>query len=99
VKHIFRIFTGVLPDYFLLNSSSTQNLSESLSNFNVKNEKNVYNKQKIQVFSMIFLFVLWHENYHISLVATATLEIFIFIPLDENKSCIFRKKLEYPLCI
>jgi hypothetical protein len=26
---------------------------------------------------------LWHENYHISLVATATHEIFIFIPLDE----------------
>ena len=85
MKHIFRIFTGVLPDYFLLNSASTQNLMESLSNFIAKKEKNVYNKQKIQV--------LWHENYHISLVATATHEIFIFIPLDENKSCIYRKNL------
>ena len=25
-------------------------------------------------------------------------EIFIFTPLNENKSCIYRKKLEYPLC-
>jgi hypothetical protein len=50
VKHIFRIFTGVMPDYFLLNSASTQNLRESLSNFNVQKEKNVYDKQKIQVF-------------------------------------------------
>jgi hypothetical protein len=41
-----------LPDYFLLNSASTQNLRESLSNFNVQKEKNVYNKQKIQVFSI-----------------------------------------------
>jgi hypothetical protein len=38
-------------------------------------------------------FLLWHGNYHISLVATATHEIFIFIPLDENKSCIYRKNL------
>jgi hypothetical protein len=44
VKHIFRIFTGVLSDYFLLNSASTQNLWESLSNFIAKKEKNVYNK-------------------------------------------------------
>jgi hypothetical protein len=39
MKHIFRIFTGVLPDYFLLNSASTQNLRESLANFNVQKEK------------------------------------------------------------
>jgi hypothetical protein len=52
VKHIFRIFTGVLPDYFLLNHASTQNLRESLANFNVQKEKNVYNEQKIQVFSI-----------------------------------------------
>jgi hypothetical protein len=95
VKHIFRIFTGVLPEYFLLKSASAQNLRESLSNCNVKKEKNVYNKQKIQVVSINtrFIFILWHENYHISLVATATHEIFIFIPLDENKSCIYRKNL------
>jgi hypothetical protein len=42
---------------------------------------------------------MWHENYHISLVATATHEIFIFIPIDENKSFIYRKKLEYPLYV
>jgi hypothetical protein len=52
VKHILRIFTGVLPDYFLLHSASTQNLRESLLNLNVKKEKNVYNKQKTQVFSI-----------------------------------------------
>jgi hypothetical protein len=46
VKHIFRIFTGVLPDYFLLNSPSTQNLRDSLANFNVQKENNEYNKQK-----------------------------------------------------
>jgi hypothetical protein len=40
-------------------------------------------------------YILRHENCHISL--TATHEIFIFIPLDENKPCIHRKKLEYPL--
>jgi hypothetical protein len=91
----FCIFTGVLPDYYLLNSASTQNLRESLSNFNIIKEKNVYSKQKIQVFSINtqFIFILWHKNYHISLVATATHEIFIFIPLNENKSCIYRKKL------
>jgi hypothetical protein len=32
VKHIFRIFTGILPDYFLLNSVCTQNLWGSRSN-------------------------------------------------------------------
>jgi hypothetical protein len=52
VKHIFRIVTGVLPDNFLLNSASTQNLRESLANFYIQKEKNVYNKQKIQVFSI-----------------------------------------------
>jgi hypothetical protein len=36
VKHIFRIFTGVLLDYFLLNSASAQNFRESFSNLNVK---------------------------------------------------------------
>jgi hypothetical protein len=44
----------------------------------------VYNKQKIQVISIItgFIFILWYENYHISLVATATCDFF-FKPLDE----------------
>jgi hypothetical protein len=36
---------------------------------------------------------LWYENYHISLVAIATCEILIFTPLDENKSCIYRRNL------
>jgi hypothetical protein len=49
VKHIFRVFTGVLPDYFLLNSASTQNL-RNLPNCNLEIETNVHNKQKIQVF-------------------------------------------------
>ena len=38
-------------------------------------------------------------NYQISFVAIATCEIYIFEPLDENKSCIYRKNLEYPLYI
>jgi hypothetical protein len=36
VNHIFRIFTGVLLDYFLLNSANTQNLRKSLNNCKVK---------------------------------------------------------------
>jgi hypothetical protein len=50
--------------------------------------QNEYDKQKIQVFSLntAFIFILWYENYHISLVATATHELFIFI-----------EKIEYPL--
>jgi hypothetical protein len=79
-----RIFTGVLSDFCFLNSACTQNLRESLSNCNVKTDNYVYNKQKIQDF------ILWYENYHISQVATATHEIFIFIPLNENKSCTYR---------
>ena len=39
------------------------------------------------------MILLWYENYHISLVANPTREIFIFIPLDENKSRISTKKL------
>jgi hypothetical protein len=42
VKHIFRIFTGVLPDYFLLNSANTQNKNGILPMHKVKKEK-VYN--------------------------------------------------------
>jgi hypothetical protein len=61
VKHIFRIFTGVLPDYFLLNSASAQNLREILSNFNVKKEKNVYNKQKMQAFSCGMKITIFHS--------------------------------------
>jgi hypothetical protein len=30
-------------------------------------------------------------------VYTVTSEIFIFIPLDENKSCIYRKKCLFPI--
>jgi hypothetical protein len=50
----------------------------------------LYNKQKIQVFSLVkgFIFILWYENYHISLVAT----VFIFMPLDENKHVVFIEK-------
>jgi hypothetical protein len=52
VKSTFRICTGVLPDYFFLNSASTQKLREILLNCNVKRKrkKNVYNKQKIHFF-------------------------------------------------
>jgi hypothetical protein len=39
VKHIFRIFNGVLPEFFLLNSANTQNNSESLSNCKAKIKK------------------------------------------------------------
>ena len=46
-----------------------------------------------------FSFNLWYENYHYFLMPIKTHEIFIFIPLDENKPHIFRKKLEYPLFI
>jgi hypothetical protein len=71
VKHSFRIFTavkhiftGVLSDSFLLNSANNCPIckikGESLSNCDVKNEKNVYNKQKIQVLSINtgFIFIL-----------------------------------------
>ena len=34
---------------------------------------------------------MWYENGHISLVAIATCELFIFIHLDENSSRIYRK--------
>ena len=40
-----------------------------------------------------FIFISWYENYHISLVA----RVKYFIPLDENKYRICRKKLEYTL--
>jgi hypothetical protein len=59
-------------------------------------------KQKIQVFAINigYFFILWYEIYHISFEATATHEIFIFIPFDVYKSCIIKeKKLEYPLYI
>jgi hypothetical protein len=35
---------------------------------------------------------LLNEDYHILLVAPATREIFISMPLDENESCIYRKQ-------
>jgi hypothetical protein len=44
-------------------------------------------------YKYMIYFILWHENNHISLVATATHELFIFIPLNKNKSCIYRKNL------
>jgi hypothetical protein len=101
VKHIFHIFTGVLPGYYLLNSANTQNLKGSLPNCNVKKkEKNVYNKQKIKVFFFYkyrINFHKWYENYHISLMATVTHEIFIFILLYENKAYTYKTNLEYPL--
>jgi hypothetical protein len=79
VKHTFRIFTGVLPDVFLLHPANIQNLRKSLSN---SKKKYIYNKQKIQFFSTNtgFHFILWYENYHISLVSTATHEFFFHMP-------------------
>ena len=52
-------------------------------------------QKKNQVFSINigFIFISWYEIYHISLMAIATCEIFIFKPLDENKSGIYRKNL------
>jgi hypothetical protein len=93
VKHIFCIFTCILPDYFPLYSAKLQNLRESLSYCDVKKEKRIYNKQIIQIFSTNpeFCFILWYENYHVSLVAVDTREISIFIPLYENRYCICRK--------
>ena len=35
------------------------------------------------------------KNYHISLVAITSREIYICIPLNDDKSCIYRKKPEY----
>jgi hypothetical protein len=55
VKHIFRIFTGVLLNLFLLNPTNTQNLRESISNCNVKGEI----KEKS---SLGFSFSWWYEN-------------------------------------
>jgi hypothetical protein len=50
--------------------------------------------RKFKFFSLNtgYIFILWCENYYILLLDTATHEIFSFIPLDENKSYIFRKK-------
>jgi hypothetical protein len=88
VKHIFNIFPGVLPDYFLLNSANLQNLRESL----VKKEKNVYNKQKIQK-KFLFIQDLFSTcGIKVSLMAPANHLIFIFIPFNENKSYIFRER-------
>jgi hypothetical protein len=56
--------------------------------------ENVYNKRKIKDLLYIitgFIFILWNENYHISLVVSAIYEISIFIPLDKNKCSIYRK--------
>jgi hypothetical protein len=65
VKHISRIFTCVLPDYFLINFGSSQNFTEILLNSYVKIKNNVYNKQKIQVFfsskNTGYIFILWYE--------------------------------------
>jgi hypothetical protein len=60
------VFCGVAG---LLSSKFSQytkfSKRENLSNCNVKKEKNVYNKQKIQVFFSIntgFIFILWYKN-------------------------------------
>jgi hypothetical protein len=39
VMHIFRIFIGALPDYFIINSANTQNKNSFFSNHAVKKEK------------------------------------------------------------
>jgi hypothetical protein len=46
----------------------------------------------MQIFSINteFIFILWYENYHISLVYC----IFIFIPLNENEYFIYSKNLD-----
>jgi hypothetical protein len=52
-----------------------------------KEERNLYDKQTIQVFFSIntgFIIILWYGNYHISFMATATHKIVIVLPLDEN---------------
>ena len=49
----------------------------------------------LDIFLLIFIYILWYENYHISLVAITTREIFIFTLVNENKSRIYgKKKLE-----
>jgi hypothetical protein len=49
------------------------------------------------------IYILWHENYHISLVATAMCALmkylFSYRSMKINHIRIYRKKLEYPLCI
>jgi hypothetical protein len=89
VKEIFSIFTVVLPDYFLLNSGNTQTFrGEVFQNIMFKRERKIYDKQNIKAFfarNTGFIFILLYENYHISRVATATHELFIFISLDHYK--------------
>jgi hypothetical protein len=46
VKHIFRIFTGILSDYFFRNSTNTHTLRIVKS----KKREMVYNIQQFQVF-------------------------------------------------
>jgi hypothetical protein len=60
-----------------------------------KKEKNVY------IVNRQFIFVLKIQDLHVLSSCTATHEIFIFIPLDENRSCKFIEKQlinEYPPC-
>jgi hypothetical protein len=54
-----------------------------------RKEKKKYKKQVFFLKNTRFILILWYENYHISFVATATHEIFIFKPLYEmNPVCI-----------
>ena len=95
VIHIFRIFTDLQPDYFLLTFSSININFPFIFNYTliIQNDRKYIINKKFKFFhiNILFIFILWYENYHISLVVMiATHEIYIFISLDENKSCIYR---------
>ena len=53
----------------------------------------IYRKFKFFSIKTGFILMDWYLNYHISLMAITTREIFIFTPQDENKSCTYRKKV------
>ena len=103
-KHILHIFTGLLLYHFLLifrsiklmyrvkykGPSKWQDLNQ--------NDRRYIMDRKFKFFSINsgFIFILWYENYHFSLVALTTREIFIFTPQDKNKSRIYRKRTWNP---
>jgi hypothetical protein len=99
VKYMFRIFTGVLPDYcFTINLGKIQSLKGNLSKYKCqKREKCIY-KQKIQMFFPIntrIIFILC-ENYHISFVAIPPPIIYLFPyhpmkinPVDRGKNILY----------
>ena len=48
-------------------------------------ESILYTENSSLLYKYGFIFILWYENYHISLVAITTREVFIFTPPNENK--------------